>query len=226
MTRLFIILAALTFSPDVLGHGVTGTDAAFVSANAGANIAAFVYLGAKHMVTGLDHLLFLSGVIFFIHRTSDVVLYVTLFSVGHSITLLYGVLAGVQASSALVDAIIGVSVVYKAFDNLGGLKMMGLGQHSRSAVLAFGLAHGFGLATKLRDAGLAAEGRVVNLLSFNLGVEMGQILALIVVLAVMTWWRGTPQFQRQAVAANVGLMIAGFCLTQYHLAAYALTEAK
>ena len=173
----------------------------------------FAYLGAKHMVTGYDHLLFLVGVVFFLFRLKDIALYVTLFSLGHSITLLAGVLTNVRVDSHWVDALIGLSVAYKAFDNLGGFRtVFGFQPDSRAAVFAFGLAHGFGLATKLQALHLNSNGLVVNLVSFNVGVELGQIIALSVVLLIMTFWRKTPWFGRTAVAANGLLMLAGFVL--------------
>src|ERR1700730_3624085 len=115
--------------------------------------------GAKHMVTGYDHLLFLVGVIFFLYRLKDVVQYVSLFTIGHSTTLLAGVLGGIHANSYLVDAIIGLSVVYKAFDNVDGFKrVLGFQPNTKVAVLLFGLFHGFGLATKLQEFALSPKG--------------------------------------------------------------------
>src|SRR5436190_20227624 len=136
-------------------HNIGGTDAAFVAATRGADPLPFLYLGAKHMVTGYDHLLFLLGVIFFLYRFRQIALYVTLFSIGHSITLLAGVLLGLHVDAHLVDAVIGVSVVWKAFDNLGGFKsLFGVQPDNRPIVLGFGLVHGFGLATKLQALNL------------------------------------------------------------------------
>src|SRR5207302_1398027 len=145
-----LVLAALL--PGVASaHNVSKRDATFVQSNSGSAIAPFLYLGAKHMVTGYDHLLFLLGVIFFLYRLKDVVQYVSLFTIGHSLTLLGGVLGGVHANSYLIDAIIGFSVVYKAFDNMDGFKrFLGFQPNTRIAVLIFGLFHGFGLATKLQ----------------------------------------------------------------------------
>lgn len=204
-------------------HGIAGKDAEFVAASQGREVLAFLYLGAKHMVAGYDHLLFLCGVIFFLYRLHQVILYVTLFSVGHSLTLLAGVLAGIQPDPYLVDAVIGLSVVYKAFDNLGGFqKLFGRQPDSRVAVLGFGLVHGMGLATRLQDLALSRDGLLVNLVSFNLGVELGQLLALSFVLLAMYWWRRSAAFERQAVAANFLLLTAGFLLIQFQLAGYFL----
>ncbi len=223
---VFIVLCGLIFPTAALAHNVSKRDASFVQSINGAAILPFLYLGAKHMVTGYDHLAFLVGVIFFLYRLKHVVLYVTMFSIGHSITLLAGVLFGLNVNSFLVDAIIGLSVVYKAFDNLDGFKtLFGFQINSKAAVLGFGLIHGFGLATKLQEFNLSREGLVANMISFNVGVEMGQLLALTVILFVMTQWRRTADFGKHAVFANVLLMTAGFLLIGYQLSGYVFGSA-
>ncbi|MEQ1946625.1 MAG: HupE/UreJ family protein [Bryobacteraceae bacterium] len=204
-----------------LAHNVAAKDAEFLKQNAGAQIIPFVYLGAKHMVTGYDHLLFLLGVIFFLYRMKDVAVYVTCFAIGHSITLLTGVLTGVHLNPFIVDAIIGLSVVYKAFDNLDGFRtLFGFQPNTKATVLMFGLFHGFGLATKLQELSLSKEGLVGNMLSFNLGVEFGQLIALSVILFFMTMWRRTSDFVKHAVVANVAIMTAGFLLMAYQLGGF------
>jgi len=217
--------AALVILSGVLSaaaaHAIGGKDAAFVAATDGVDILPFMYLGAKHMVTGYDHLLFILGVIFFLYRMRDVAIYVTLFSIGHSITLLAGVLMEINVNPYLIDAVIGFSVVYKAFDNLGGFKrLFGIQPDNRIAVAIFGLFHGFGLATKLQALQLNENGLVENMVSFNVGVEIGQLIALSIMLVLMTLWRRTASFQRYAVAANVLILTAGVVLTQYQLAGY------
>jgi len=208
--------------PAMLGaHGVSKGDAKFVQANQGSAIGPFLYLGAKHMVTGYDHLMFLVGVIFFLYRLKDVVQYVSLFTVGHSITLLMGVLGGVHANSYIIDAIIGLSVAYKAFDNMGGFqRFLGFQPNTRLAVLIFGLFHGFGLATKLQEFALAQNGLVTNIVSFNVGVEIGQGLALTAVLIGLSYWRTRGGFLRHAFVTNTALMAGGFILIGYQLAGY------
>lgn len=202
-------------------HGIKGKDAAFVTASEGAQIVPFLYLGAKHMVTGYDHLLFIAGVVFFLYRLKHVALYVTLFSIGHSITLLAGVLGGLHVNAYLVDAVIGLSVAYKAFDNMGGFQtLFGWTPDNKIAVLGFGLVHGFGLATKLQEFDLAQNGLVANMVSFNVGVEIGQLLALSFILSFILWWRSRPSFNRQAIAANAVILAAGFLLMEYQLAGY------
>lgn len=217
-----LVLAAAALVPAAaLAHGIGGKDAAFVAAARGADPFPFMYLGAKHMVTGYDHLLFLVGVIFFLYRFRDVALYVTLFSIGHSITLLAGVLMDIKVSAYLVDAVIGLSVVYKAFDNLGGFRtVFGVQPDNRAAVLGFGLIHGFGLATKLQALRPPQEGLIANMVAFNVGVEIGQVFALSFILLLMILWRRTASFGRLSTAANVLLMVAGFVLAGYQLAGH------
>jgi hypothetical protein len=206
-------------------HNVSKNDAQFVQANQGRAIAPFMYLGAKHMVTGYDHLLFLVGVIFFLYRLKDVVTYVSLFTVGHSLTLLVGVLGGVHANSYIIDAIIGLSVVYKAFDNMDGFRrFLGFQPNTKWAVLIFGLFHGFGLATKLQEFALSREGLVANIVSFNVGVEIGQVLALMAVLIALSYWRTRDGFLRHAFVTNTALMTGGFILTGHQLAGYFMAQ--
>lgn len=218
---LLLALALLALPFEALAHGVADSDKAFIQANPGINILPFAYLGAKHMVTGYDHLLFLFGVIFFLYRLKDVWVYVTLFAVGHSVTLLTGVMFNIHANPYLVDAIIGLSVVYKALDNLGAFPtLLGVEPNQKAAVLIFGLFHGFGLATKLQDLIASPSGLLVNLISFNVGVEAGQVLALSIILILMTLWRGRPSFKRGILPANALLMCAGLVLTGYQLTGY------
>ena len=220
---LLVLAATLLAAPDALAHGMDEDDRSFVQGAGGINIPAYVYLGAKHMVTGYDHLLFLLGVIFFLFRLKDIATYVTLFAVGHSITLLAGVLLDIRANAYAVDAIIGLSVAYKALDNLGGFQtLLGFTPNQKAAVLVFGLFHGFGLATKLQELALSRDGLVANLVSFNVGVEAGQMLALCCILIAMTFWRRTASFARNAVLANAALMVAGFVLVGYQLAGLAM----
>lgn len=201
-------------------HGITGADQAFLVNNVGPQVGPFVYLGAKHMVTGYDHLLFLAGVIFFLYRLKDVAIYVTLFAVGHSTTLLLGVLGGVHVSPYLVDAIIGFSVVYKAFENLNGFRALGFQPNMKAAVLVFGFFHGFGLSTKLQDLAISEDGLVTNMVSFNVGVEIGQLVALSAILIGFNVWRQSSSFLRHAYTTNVVLMVAGFVLIGFQLTGY------
>src|SRR5213593_1703353 len=220
--RIAVLLAIVILLPALAtAHNVSKRDATFVQANTGAAVAPFLYLGAKHMVTGYDHLLFLVGVIFFLYRLKDVVQYVSLFTVGHSLTLLGGVLGGIHANPYLIDAIIGFSVVYKAFDNMDGFKrFFNFQPNTRLAVLIFGLFHGFGLATKLQEFTLAQSGLVTNIVSFNVGVEIGQVLALTGVLIGLSYWRTRPGFLQHAFLTNTVLMVGGFILVGYQLTGY------
>ena len=215
-------LGFLLFSLPLLawGHGVAEGDASFIQNQTVFHFWAYFYLGAKHMVTGYDHLLFLAGVIFFLYRLRDVGIYVTLFAIGHSITLLAGVWFNIPANAYLIDAIIGFSVVYKAFENLGGFTRLGVSVDTRWAVWVFGLFHGFGLATKLQELTLSPEGLLGNLVAFNVGVEAGQIAALVGIVTLMNLWRYGGRFEQQAAVANTMLMAAGFVLIGHQSTGY------
>ena len=225
VTITVILLLMCLFATAASAHNVSKRDAAFVQSSHGSAIAPFIYLGAKHMVTGYDHLAFLVGVIFFLYRLKDIVQYVSLFTLGHSITLLAGVLGGIHADSHLVDAIIGFSVVYKAFDNMNGFQQfLGFTPNQKLAVLIFGLFHGFGLATKLQELDLSKNGLVANILSFNVGVEIGQVLALTAILIALSVWRTRRGFLSHAFSTNTALMAAGFLLTGYQVAGYLIVH--
>lgn len=218
-----ILIGGLLLPGIALAHNVSKRDASFVESNDGPAVAPFLYLGAKHMVTGYDHLAFLVGVIFFLYRLKDVVTYVSLFTLGHSITLMAGVLGGIHANPYVIDAIIGFSVVYKAFDNMDGFKrFLGVEPNAKIAVLIFGLFHGFGLASKLQELDLSKNGLVTNIISFNVGVEIGQVLALTAVLIALGYWRTRSGFLRHAFVTNTALMTVGFVLSGYQIAGYYL----
>jgi HupE / UreJ protein len=218
--RISFALIVLLFLPamDALAHGVADGDKGYIQEISGTHLLPFTYLGAKHMVTGYDHLLFLAGVIFFLYKLKDIALYVSLFAIGHSVTMVYGVYAGVNVNAYLIDAIIGLSVVYKALDNLGAYqRWFGVQPDTRAATLIFGLFHGFGLAAKIQEYEIAREGLLPNLLAFNAGVEIGQLLALGAILIAMGYWRRTASFFKHAYTANVAMMCAGFLLIGYQL---------
>lgn len=220
MTRLLVTLALLVLPASLFAHGVSSNDAGFIEQVQGVAFAPFMYLGAKHMVTGYDHLLFLAGVIFFLVRLRDVAVYASLFALGHSLTLLAAVMFDWRADAHLVDAVIGLSVAYKGFENLGGFKAFGWEPDTRLAVLGFGLVHGFGLATKLQELSLSRDGLFANLVGFNLGVECGQLVALTLMVIAFSLWRGTAGFTRHARAANTLLLILGFVLAGGQFAGY------
>lgn len=211
----------LLWSDWALAHAVTLGDKGYIQGITGVQIIPFMYLGAKHMVTGYDHVLFLFAVIFFLYGMKQIAIYVTLFAVGHSITMLAGVYFNFGINSNIIDAIIGFSVVYKALDNLGAYpKWFGFQPDARVTTFVFGLMHGLGLASKILDYELSPDGLVANLLSFNFGVEIGQLLALAGILLFMNFWRSTASFARQAYLANVLLMVAGFTLMGIHMLAF------
>ena len=195
-----VLYGFLFLTPVLLAaHGVTTGDQGYIQEITGINFIPFMYLGAKHMVTGYDHLLFLIGVIFFLYRMKDIGIYVSLFAVGHSSTLLFGVFADINVSAYIIDAIIGLSVAYKALDNLGAYqRWFGFQPNTKIATLVFGLFHGFGLATKILEFEIAPEGLLSNLIAFNLGVEAGQLLDLSAILRIISYWRKYGTFINHA----------------------------
>lgn len=221
LRRSLIVLLLLAISTMAYAHGVAEGDKGYIQEVTGVQFLPFMYLGAKHMFTGYDHILFLLGVVFFLYRTKQVAIYVSLFAIGHSTTMLLGVYWNVTVSSYLIDAVIGLSVAYKALDNMGAYqRWFGFQPNTKGATLFFGFIHGFGLATKILDYNLSKEGLISNLLAFNLGVEIGQLLALATILIAMGYWRRTSSFLRHAYTANVGVLTAGFMLFGFQLCGY------
>jgi hypothetical protein len=215
------LLTALLLAGAALAHNVTAGDAGYVQEVTGFRPIAFIYLGAKHMVTGYDHLLFLAGVIFFLYRSKDIATYVSIFAIGHSVTMVAGVWWQIAFNAYIIDAIIAFSVVYKALDNLGAFRLwFGVQPNTKAATLAFGLLHGFGLATKIQSYDISPDGLLGNLIAFNVGVELGQLMALALILTAMIHWRARPAFARQAYAANVLMMVAGFALMGLQITGY------
>ncbi len=217
-----LVLSALALSASAaLAHDVTPGDAGYIQEIWGVQIIPFIYLGAKHMITGYDHILFLLGVVFFLYHMKDVAIYVSLFALGHSVTMLLGVWFGWGINAYIIDAIIGLSVIYKALDNLGAFqKWFGFQPNTKAATLIFGLFHGTGLATKIIEYEIAEDGLLANLLAFNVGVEVGQLLALFVILIVMGYWRRSPNFMQQATYANWIMVVLGIMLTYVQVAGY------
>lgn len=216
----FVAQSLLVLAAIAEAHNVADSDRQFVEGIRGTAFVPFLYLGAKHMVTGYDHVLFLVGVVFFLHRLRDVVIYVSMFTIGHSLTLIGGVLLEIGANAHIVDAIIGFSVVYKGVENVGGFRRLGLSINTKVAILVFGLFHGMGLATRLMDFSLSADGLLVNLIGFNLGVEFGQLLILLLAVTVLNLWRRSPDFGKGARYANMALILAGLLLTGFQIAGY------
>jgi len=215
------ILIFLLIPVFLIAHGMPTGDQGYIQKINGINFIPFMYLGAKHMVTGYDHLLFLVGVIFFLYRLNDIAIYVSLFAFGHSSTLLLGVFANIHINAFIIDAIIGLSVVYKALDNLGKFyQWFGVQPNTKISTLIFGLFHGFGLAAKIIEFDMDSNGLFTNLISFNIGVEIGQLLALSAILILISYWRKQPSFLIYAYSTNIVLMISGFILTGYQLFEY------
>ncbi|MDP1581565.1 MAG: HupE/UreJ family protein [Candidatus Didemnitutus sp.] len=217
MKFLLLLATFLGLTANAFAHGMSEADKA--AALAAGNFE-FIKLGAGHMLTGYDHLLFLFGVMFFLTKFKDIVKFITAFTIGHCITLIFATLFHIRANYFLIDAVIALTVCYKAFDNLDGFKKW-LGTASPNLlgmVFAFGLIHGFGLSTRLQQLPLGDEGLVMKILSFNVGVEVGQILALVVMAFFLSFWRNRPSFAVFSKVGNSTLFAAGVYLffTQMH----------
>ncbi|TAG09019.1 MAG: HupE/UreJ family protein [Verrucomicrobia bacterium] len=223
MKRILFLLANLAITMTASAHGISDADKEGILA--GGNLE-YIKLGASHMLTGYDHLLFLFGVIFFLTKFKDIVKFITAFTLGHCITLVFATLLQIQANFYLIDAVIALTVCYKAFDNLGGFKKH-FGIESPNllvAVFLFGLIHGFGLSTRLQQLPLGHDGLILRILSFNVGVEVGQIAALAGMWVVLIQWRKSPYFLQFSKAANVVLMAAGLLLLVMQLHGYQHTR--
>ena len=217
-------MMALSWPDAALAHAVAEGDKGYIQEIFGVHLIPFTYLGAKHMITGYDHILFIFGVIFFLYRMKDIAIYVSLFALGHSLTMITGVMFNFGINSYIIDAIIAFSIVYKALDNLGAFQQwFGVQPNTRVVVLIFGLLHGFGLASRVIEYEIAEDGLLPNLLAFNVGVEIGQILALAGILVAMGWWRRADSFYRHAYTANIVLMTAGFVLLGKQITGYVVS---
>lgn len=222
--RLFWRAAAVaaTLTPALAGaHGISEADKQAMLAG---GYLQYAVLGAKHMLTGYDHLLFLFGVVFFLTTFRDIAKFVTAFTVGHCITLVAATFLGITWNYWLVDAVIALTVIYKGFDNNGGFQrhFNARSPNLVAMVFAFGLIHGFGLSTRLQQLPLGEDawGMLGRILSFNVGVEVGQIAALSAMLVVLAAWRRRPSFARLSVAANTALIYAGALLLLMQLHGY------
>ncbi|MBB6012388.1 hypothetical protein HNR59_001733 [Aquamicrobium lusatiense] len=226
LIMLAVLVGQALFASTAFAHAVAEGDKGYIQEITGVHLIPFVYLGAKHMVTGYDHILFLLGVIFFLYRPKHIATYVSLFAIGHSTTMLAGVYFNIGINSYIIDAIIGLSVVYKALDNMGAYqRWFGFQPNTKAATLIFGFFHGFGLSTKIIEYNISPDGLVPNLLAFNVGVEIGQLLALSAILIVISYWRWKPSFWKHAYTMNVAMMAAGFVLTGYQIAGFFFAPA-
>lgn len=212
--RNFFFSIACLFAPlTAFAHGISDADK---KAMLDGGYLQYVFLGAKHMLTGYDHLLFIFGVIFFLTKYKDIVKFITVFTLGHSITLIFATIFKINANYFIIDAVIALSVCYKGFDNIDGFKnYLGIkAPNLLKMVFIFGLIHGFGLSTRLQQLPLGDDmvGLVARIISFNVGVELGQIIALSIICFAMANWRKKPMFARFSIIANHGLIVGGLLL--------------
>jgi len=219
MKKLLLTIISLLFANQAFAHGMSDADKAKIL---DAGYWEYIELGTTHMLTGYDHLLFLLGVVFFLTKFKDILKFITAFTIGHSITLVFATLYTIQINYFLIDAVIALTVCYKGFENLGGFKKY-FQEKAPSLtwmVFIFGLIHGLGLSTRLQQLPLGDNGLVLRILSFNIGVEVGQIIALSVMLFILSGWRKTVSFSHFSKGSNVGLILAGVLLFLMQLHSY------
>jgi len=217
--NLFLIILLMCFPILLSAHGVSQSDQEMLS-NGG--LLAYIFVGAKHMVTGYDHLLFLTGVIFYLSNFKDILRFITVFTIGHSITLIGATYLGIKADEHLIDAVIAISVLYKGFENLGGFKKL-LGKKSPNLlmmVMIFGLIHGFGLSTRLQSFDMGTEQFLAKIVCFNIGVELGQVLALIPIVFIISKWKPLDSYKLFYKVVNWFLVIAGIALFIFQMYGY------
>ena len=212
MKKVFLMLLCLVLTENLLAHGVSETDKQLLVSG---GIPDYIFLGAVHMLTGYDHLLFIFGVIFFLSNVRDIIKFITVFTLGHSITLIFATLLQIQVNYYLIDAVIALTVCYKGFENLDGFKkFLNINPNLLIAVFIFGFIHGFGLSTRLQLLPLGNDtvDLIARIIAFNLGVEAGQVIALILMIAIISGWRKSQSFTRFARLSNVSLVIFGAVL--------------
>lgn len=218
-SRWLLAIVTLLFVGQALGHGMSEAEKQTIID--GGNLG-YIWIGATHMLSGYDHLAFVFGIIFFLTRFKDIVKYITAFTVGHSITLIFATFSAIQVNYFLVDAVIALSVCYIAFHNLDGFKKWLNIKAPNMMVMIFGLGliHGLGLSTRLQQLPLNEDDLLMNIISFNVGIELGQISALAVMLFLIAAFRKSHMFKSFSKAANTFLIIAGGFLFMMQMHGY------
>ncbi|MGB6151824.1 MAG: HupE/UreJ family protein [Pricia sp.] len=219
-TKHILVTCALLLYPFwAIAHGVSSADQEILNDG---GLLAYIYVGAKHMITGYDHLLFLAGVVFYLSGIKDIVRFISVFTIGHSITLIGATYLGIKANEHLIDAVIALSVLYKGFENLGFFekKLKIKSPNLLLMVFVFGLIHGLGLSTRLQSFEVGTGQFLMKIISFNVGVELGQVLALIPFVFLITKWKPKKSYDAFYSAANYYLIIAGVGLFIYQMIGY------
>jgi hypothetical protein len=207
-SRWLLVIFTILVVSQSFGHGMS--EAEKQSIIEGGNLR-YIWIGATHMLSGYDHLAFIFGIVFFLTKFTDIVKYITAFTLGHSITLIYATFSAIQVNYFLIDAVVALSVCYIAFANLRGFeKYLNIKTPNMMAMIfGVGLIHGLGLSTRLQQLPLSEEHLLMNIISFNIGIELGQVAALAVMLLVIAAFRKSDAFKGFTKVANIFLIIAG-----------------
>lgn len=207
-SRWLLAVFLLLITSQAFAHGMSEAEKQIIIE--GGNLH-YIWIGATHMLSGYDHLAFVFGIIFFLTRFRDIVKYITAFTIGHSITLIFATFNAIQINYFLIDAVIALSVCYIAFHNLDGFKkyLNVKAPNMLAMIFSLGLIHGLGLSTRLQQLPLDAENLLMNIISFNVGIELGQITALAVMLVLISAFRKSKHFPTFAKISNYFLILAG-----------------
>jgi len=218
-SRWLLAALALLIVNQAFGHGMS--EAEKLSIIEGGNLR-YLWIGATHMLSGYDHLLFVFGIVFLLTRFRDIVKYITAFTLGHSVTLIFATFNGIQVNYFLIDAVIALSVCYIAFANLDGFRkyLDVKPPHLLVMITGLGLIHGLGLSTRLQQLPLSKDQLLMNIISFNVGIEVGQIIALAVMLLLLASWRKADSFKPFSVMSNYGLIFSGLVLFMMQMHGY------
>ena len=222
-SRWLIVIFAMLAVSQAFGHGMSEAEKQTIID--GGNLR-YMWIGATHMLSGYDHLLFVFGIIFFLTRFKDIVKYITAFTIGHSITLIYATFNSIQVNYFLIDAVIALSVCYIAFSNLDGFKkyLNIKAPNLLAMIVGLGLIHGLGLSTRLQQLPLNEDQLLMNIISFNVGIELGQVSALAIMLLLVAAWRKSHSFKAFSLIANYSLIVAGSMLFLMQMHGYAHTS--
>lgn len=219
LSQWLLAIVTMLLVSQAFAHGMSEAEKQLIVD--GGNLR-YLWIGATHMLSGYDHLLFVFGIIFFLTRFKDIVKYITAFTLGHSATLIYATFMGLQINYFLIDAVIGLSVAYIAFANLDGFKKYWnvKAPNLLYMIVGLGLIHGLGLSTRLQQLPLSEDQLLLNIISFNVGIELGQVLALTVMLVILAGWRKSESFTQFSRVSNMFLIIAGFYLAMMQMHGY------
>ncbi len=170
------------------------------------SIGQFILLGIEHILTGYDHMAFLLALIVIGLSIKEVLKIITAFTVAHSITLLLAAMQVVSLNSRIVESVIAFSICFVALENLFKKKV----NYRWLVTFGFGLIHGFGFASVLQELIVGKSNLLVSVVSFNLGVEVGQLMIFLVLLPVLYLLKSKMEFRKVTFGVSLAIFMLGF----------------